>query len=195
MQGNANPSVVGSRRKLQCKAKSRRSGERCRRWAVNGATVCVMHGAAKGTPARRKAEEQLRLARDELMEMLLTIARDTTQSANDRLKAITWALERAGFKAGLDIDFQGELETKGYMEVLAGLFKQPAVEAENNNERKAVAPPAAESEADRLRPELGEGPKPQPRQPEPDFIEGEFVPSDDTPPDYIAGPKWNRLNR
>ena len=34
-------------RKKQCDAKSRRSGERCQRWAREGFNVCMMHGAGK----------------------------------------------------------------------------------------------------------------------------------------------------
>ena len=38
----------------QCTAKSKRSGERCRQWAMHGMTVCYMHGGAShksiGTP-------------------------------------------------------------------------------------------------------------------------------------------------
>jgi hypothetical protein len=115
-------SVGNSSRKLKCKATSKRSGVRCRRWAVNGTTVCPMHGAAKGTPARVKAEEQLRLARDELMEILLGIARDEALSANDRLKAITWALERAGFKAGQDLSVTAELP--GWQKILKEIYEE-----------------------------------------------------------------------
>jgi hypothetical protein len=152
-----------------------------------------MHGAAKGTPARAKAEEQLRLARDELMEILLAIARDTTQSANDRLKAITWALERAGFKGGLDIDITGELKTKGYVEVLAGLFTDAGkehtkrlkkIEAENNTGRKAVAAPDAGTPASEILASLAAEAQPPRREPA-NVIEGEFVNGDDTPPRHF----------
>ncbi len=33
------------RRKQQCTAKAKSTGERCRRWAVNGSNVCRLHGA------------------------------------------------------------------------------------------------------------------------------------------------------
>jgi hypothetical protein len=78
-------------------------GERCKRPPVKGATVCPAHGGA-APQVRLKAEAQLRAARDSLMEMLLTIARDEAVQAKDRLKAITWALERAGFKPGMQVD-------------------------------------------------------------------------------------------
>lgn len=81
----------------------KRNGDRCGNWPVNGATVCRFHGAAKGTPARAKAEEQLKKARDSLMAALLKIAHDEKVSTADRLKAITWALERSGFRAGVEV--------------------------------------------------------------------------------------------
>lgn len=51
--------------KIQCKAKSKRSGERCRRWAVNGALVCAMHGAGgrnKPQPSSGALGAEVRLA-------------------------------------------------------------------------------------------------------------------------------------
>jgi hypothetical protein len=35
----------------RCAARSKHTGDRCRRWAVSGCTVCVVHGA--GAPVRR----------------------------------------------------------------------------------------------------------------------------------------------
>lgn len=35
-------------RKRRCSARSKRSGQRCRNWAVNGKGVCRMHGARAG---------------------------------------------------------------------------------------------------------------------------------------------------
>lgn len=118
--------------KPKCKAKARTTGRRCTNPPIRGGTVCRMHGGA-APQVRAKAEEQLRLARDELMEMLLGIARDVSASASERLKAITWALERAGFKASVGVDLTVD---PGWMQALKGLvagryedppelFKQP----------------------------------------------------------------------
>jgi hypothetical protein len=104
LTANVIPFKGQTTRRQQCTAKSKRTGVRCEKWAVNGAMVCRFHGAAKGTPARKKAEQQLREARDELMEMLLQIARDESVLEKDRLKAIQWALERSGFRAGVEVD-------------------------------------------------------------------------------------------
>jgi hypothetical protein len=90
----------------------------CGNWPLRGSTVCRFHGA--NAAVLKKAEEQLKAARDELMALLLGIARDESQSANDRLKAITWGLERAGFKGGINFDVHAP-EPK-YIEMLRKLF-------------------------------------------------------------------------
>jgi len=82
---------------VYCKA-HKKNGERCRNAPIKGAAVCRFHGGA--SPAvRRKAKERLLAAVDPLMADLLEIAHDKRRSDADRLKAITWALERAGFSA------------------------------------------------------------------------------------------------
>ncbi|TNH23965.1 hypothetical protein FHG89_25995 [Micromonospora orduensis] len=53
------------------------------------------------------------------MEMLLGIARDARVSASDRLKAITWALERAGFKG----EIQVSLELKPWEQTIQSIFE------------------------------------------------------------------------
>lgn len=41
--------------KVQCSAKSKRTGERCKRWCAEGKTVCKWHGgASKGAPKGNK---------------------------------------------------------------------------------------------------------------------------------------------
>lgn len=75
----------------QCTAKSKRSGQRCRAQAMNGATVCNMHG---GMAAQVKRKAAARVAEAELLarakadptladmsppEMLLAAAQDTAR--------------------------------------------------------------------------------------------------------------------
>lgn len=45
---------------MQCKAKSTRSGERCRQQAIKGGTVCVMHGG-RAPQVRNAAQARLAL--------------------------------------------------------------------------------------------------------------------------------------
>jgi len=49
----------GSVASIKCQARSSRTGEPCKKWAVVGGTVCATHGGAAGTPARRAAEARL----------------------------------------------------------------------------------------------------------------------------------------
>lgn len=42
----------------RCTARSKQSGERCKRWAIKGGTVCPMHGG-KSSLVRAKAERRL----------------------------------------------------------------------------------------------------------------------------------------
>jgi hypothetical protein len=46
---------------LQCKSKSKRSGLQCRRYALVGADVCIMHGGS-APQVKAKAEERITLA-------------------------------------------------------------------------------------------------------------------------------------
>jgi hypothetical protein len=54
---------VGAVASTRCTAQSVRSGERCRRWAIEGAEVCPTHGGrtpqVKAAAARRRAEAQV----------------------------------------------------------------------------------------------------------------------------------------
>lgn len=46
---------------VKCSATAKRSGHRCRRWAIAGATVCQVHGGA-APQVQRKAAERVALA-------------------------------------------------------------------------------------------------------------------------------------
>lgn len=96
------PMHGGTPSKPRCTAKGRLSGEPCKNPPRRGATVCRMHGGS-APQVLAKAERQLEAKRDALMAWLLGIAGNEDLSASDRLKAITWALERAGFKSSVDV--------------------------------------------------------------------------------------------
>lgn len=54
-------------RETRCRGHRKGTGKRCNRDAVRGATVCPMHGAGRGTPARKAAArriEQERVSRE-----------------------------------------------------------------------------------------------------------------------------------
>lgn len=81
---------MSERRRQQCTAKSKRSGERCERWASENFSVCMMHGAGKknspgGRPVktglhskvlRKKLAKKVReyLGNDNLCNMRVNIA-------------------------------------------------------------------------------------------------------------------------
>jgi hypothetical protein len=46
----------------QCTAKSKRSREQCRNWAIRGRTTCRMHGGKSKGPRTKNGRERVRLA-------------------------------------------------------------------------------------------------------------------------------------
>lgn len=95
--------------KIQCRATSRRSGDRCRNWAVTGALVCRMHGAggsgeSKHDPAR-KAKERIEDAEAVLRQRLFdlhepalravaSVLEDERAKPADKLRAADTILNR-----------------------------------------------------------------------------------------------------
>jgi hypothetical protein len=165
-------------KRAKCKATTKHgdnAGKPCGRYPIPGGTVCVKHGG--GAPqVRRKAEEQLRIARDELMEVLLSIARNSLHP--DQFRALTWALDRAGFKLGVDLN--ATVEVKPYMAVLKGMFEeQAAIEPAKTSAIEAAD--FEEQSSDRL-------PAPQPRrnyEAKSAVIEGQLVSSDEALPAHL----------
>lgn len=78
----------------QCTARSTTSGERCRKSAILGGTVCTSHGG-KAPQVRRKAALRLQ----ELIDPAIgTLAREMVQAdkSADRQRAANSILDRAG---------------------------------------------------------------------------------------------------
>lgn len=78
----------------QCTARSTTSGERCRKSAILGGTVCTSHGG-KAPQVRRKAALRLQ----ELIDPAIgTLAREMVQAdkSADRQRAANSVLDRAG---------------------------------------------------------------------------------------------------
>ena len=95
--------------KIKCRATSRRTGQPCQNWAVNGALVCRMHGAGgsgehKNDPARAakaRIEDADTVLRERLfqlhepaLEALRAVLQDPNAKAADRLKAADTILNR-----------------------------------------------------------------------------------------------------
>ena len=99
----------------RCVAKSRRTGERCRRWAIRGGTVCTTHGGST-RHIKRKAQERLDNAADRMARELLGIAVSADSEAV-RLAAVRDALDRAGMNPKTAV----EVSVGPYEQVLGGL--------------------------------------------------------------------------
>lgn len=83
----------------------RRNGDRCRKWAIKGGTVCPTHGGS-AKHVRNAARVRLQNAADRLAKELLRMATNDKVSDAVKLKAITEALDRGGLttKTNLDIE-------------------------------------------------------------------------------------------
>lgn len=82
--------------RAQCVAKSKQSGQRCKRAPIPGGTVCVMHGGKSPAVA---ASARARLAAEVLPSLttLATIRDKKSADDADRIRASVALLDRAGF--------------------------------------------------------------------------------------------------
>lgn len=120
----ARGSSVVHGKKVRCTATSKWTGEQCRQWAVNGATICYVHGAAEGTPARAKASERILAEYEEWLEdatrKAMVGVSDILENPEDQkvlLSAAKDVLDRAGHGAvkksmsiNVDMDVDAEIE-------------------------------------------------------------------------------------
>jgi hypothetical protein len=86
----------------QCVA-HKKTGERCQKAPIMGATVCRFHGGA-APHVKRAAKARLENAADRMAAMLLGIALDETIKPETRLAAIKDALDRAGLNPRQALD-------------------------------------------------------------------------------------------
>jgi hypothetical protein len=87
----------------RCTARSKQTGERCKRASSLGANVCRAHGSA-APQTRAKAQRRLAQAADVLVQRLLSFALDGNVADPVAMQAINSALDRAGLRAGVDLD-------------------------------------------------------------------------------------------
>lgn len=88
--------------KRQCTAKSHRSGQRCRKWAIAGGTVCPTHGGQ--LPA---VKERARLRLLSLVEPAIAVlAREMTSAdkSADRQRAANSVLDRTGHGRAVKVE-------------------------------------------------------------------------------------------
>ena len=124
----------------RCSATSKGKGERCRRAAIPGGTVCTYHGG-KAPQVIEKARQRLLEGTDPAAALLTEQVKNKKLAASDRRLAAIAILDRAGlaprFSANLeqqlDVNFNANIRldysrlTVDELEVLAKLFEQASI--------------------------------------------------------------------
>lgn len=86
----------------------KKNGERCRKYAIRGSTVCRTHGGAT-RHVRNRARIRIENATDRLMGKLIEFAFDDSKPPDTQLRAIRDALDRGGLKPPSEVVLsQGE---------------------------------------------------------------------------------------
>lgn len=80
----------------QCTATSKQSGQRCRRFAIPGGRVCVMHGG-KAPQVQQAAKERLAALIDPAIDRLGQLVHQT-DFPSTAYQAVRDVLDRNGFK-------------------------------------------------------------------------------------------------
>lgn len=96
----------------------KKNGERCKRLANNGTTVCNSHGA-RAPQIRAKAQTRLLMSADKLMGALLKIALNEKLPVQHRLVAIRDGLDRANLGAKTQIELDVSTDRPKSFEELA----------------------------------------------------------------------------
>jgi hypothetical protein len=142
----------------QCTARSKRTGQRCKRPSSLGSNVCRAHGSA-APQTRAKAQRRLAQASDVLVQRLLSLALDGDTPDNVALSAIIAALDRAGIsvKTAATVEVTVRPFERVFDAITAGPRdpEQPALEAPNDEDRldaEAIDVEIVDPEAD---PSLG----------------------------------------
>lgn len=105
------PTVAKPLPVVQCTATTRtgpRAGQRCGKWSIAGATVCLSHGANLPR-VKEAAQDRVEAARlrmiglaDDAIDTIEDLVTNATQE-NVRLKAATEILDRVGIKGAPDL--------------------------------------------------------------------------------------------
>lgn len=93
---------------MKCKAKSKRSGKRCKRDVIRGGTVCAMHG---GKAPQVIAKAKIRLAA--LVDPAITRLEKVIKKSKHEPSAVAAAkdiLDRVGLKPTDKVKFEGDIE-------------------------------------------------------------------------------------
>ena len=97
-----------SKERNQCVA-HKKTGERCQKAPIAGATVCRFHGGA-APHVKRAARARLENAADRLARQLLGMAEDPDMPPAGEARGAADALDRAGLSARTAVDVSVELK-------------------------------------------------------------------------------------
>jgi hypothetical protein len=130
----------------RCTATARRTGERCRRWAVVGFEKCPKHsGYEKFAHLPEYRERVLERARLDLLRMgpyaveaMGELVRDRDINPAVRLKAGSEILDRIGVKGGTDVNVTVVADGASPAEIIRGRLDRLAAAAQ-----AAIDPPSA----------------------------------------------------
>ncbi len=81
---------------MRCHAKSKRSGEQCKSWAVKGKKVCRMHGAFAGIKTRAGRERQVKAVTKHGLyaKQAIEERREARQMVNGAIEVLTQTLQK-----------------------------------------------------------------------------------------------------
>lgn len=96
----------------------KKTGERCRRWAIKGGTVCTHHGG-RAPAVKAKARRRIEEAADRMARELLKMAVDDSITDATKLGAIKHALAIGGLSEKTAVEV--EVGLKPYEQILADI--------------------------------------------------------------------------
>lgn len=123
--------------RIQCSAKSKQTGQRCRSTAIPGGTVCVVHGGS-APAAKMAAQRRLIGMIDPAMAALLRAIEECDEWPT-KVRAAIAVLDRAGF--GPTSSLRLDEQTNDYATLTSSQLKERAL---------AIVKRASENEAKEL---------------------------------------------
>lgn len=115
-QSNRQDEILAANPERRCVA-HRTNGDRCRKFAIAGSTVCRTHGGAT-RHVKSKARARIENSADKMARKLLELASDENVSESVRLAAIKDALDRAGLKPVTTVEIG---PTPGFEEIFSDI--------------------------------------------------------------------------
>lgn len=162
----------------------------CERPPMHGQEVCQKHGGM-APQAIAAAKLRLQAATEPLIAALVRIAQDERLSPDTRIKYINSALDRAGIRAGMDVN----VEAPGWQSILGKMFGDGS-SAQDDPDRTIDAEVVESEPLDiaELNARIGERFEPDPTGLTPEQM-ANYTQSDETPPRTWGLPRNGRVRR